>query len=174
MDYSKTKIYKIWSPNGDKIYIGSTCKNRLCQRMNEHRCCYKQYKKDKYRNCTTSHLIFDEYGLENCFIELIEAKECNNKDEKNKLEGHYIRTLKCVNKYIPCRTRKEWDNDNRELNKDKKKVYQKKYKDKNKEELNKKRNQKIICECGLIISLSVKYKHINTKKHQNFMETIGP
>lgn len=32
VNYGKTKIYKIWSPKGDNIYIGSTTKEYLSQR----------------------------------------------------------------------------------------------------------------------------------------------
>jgi hypothetical protein len=131
MDYKKTKIYKIWSTQGKKIYIGSTTKDYLSQRMTAHRNKYYQYKKNKRGSCITSYLLFDEYGLENCFIELIEAKECTNKDEKNQLEGHYIRTLKCVNKNIQGRTPKEY----RKENDDKIKEYKKEYKNNNKDKI---------------------------------------
>ena len=47
-----------------------------------------------------SFVLFEEYGIENCFIELIEAKSCIDKNEKARLEGSYIRTLECVNKNI--------------------------------------------------------------------------
>jgi hypothetical protein len=125
MDYKKTKIYKIWSTQGDKIYVGSTTKDLLSQRMTQHRSDYTQFKKSNKRRFTKSILLFDEYGIENCFIELIESKECNNKDEKNQLEGYYIRTLNCVNKNR-CGVSKE------EL-KESYEAYQKKYREENKE-----------------------------------------
>tara|TARA_R110000823_G_scaffold311322_1_gene436730 strand:+ start:42 stop:701 length:660 start_codon:yes stop_codon:yes gene_type:complete len=42
---------------------------------------------------------------------------------------------------------------------------QKEYYELNKESINEKRNQKIDCECGAIISRGSKSKHIKTKKH---------
>ena len=63
---------------------------------------------------TTSFILFEEYGVENCIIELIEAKPCIDINEQAKLEGSYIRTLECVNKNIPGRTRKEYYQDNKE------------------------------------------------------------
>jgi len=51
--------------------------------------------------------LFDEYGLDNCFIELLEAKACNSKDELKQLEGEYIRNLICVNKRVENRNHKE-------------------------------------------------------------------
>ena len=71
-DYSKNKIYKIYSHLGDKIYIGSTVCELVSQRMVKHRGSYKQWKKNNERY-TTSFILFEEYGVENCIIELIEA-----------------------------------------------------------------------------------------------------
>lgn len=125
MNYKQTKIYKIWSILGDDIYIGATCKNRLCERMSSHREDYKKYKKTN-THLITSYILFDKYGIENCFIELLESKECNNKEELNQLEGHYIRTLECVNKIRYNRTEaelikkgKEYDKKYYQLNKEK-------------------------------------------------------
>ena len=88
--YEDTKIYKIYSHVGDKIYIGSTTKQLLSQRMAKHRSEYKRWKSGGKCSFIRSYELFDEYGIENCFIELIEAKPCMNSDEKNKLEGKYV------------------------------------------------------------------------------------
>lgn len=97
MDYSTTKIYKIWSTHGDKIYIGATTKKYLTQRMTAHRNSYKTWKNGKSK-FITSYILFDEYDISNCFIELLEAKECKDKNEQTQLEGKHIRQLDCVNK----------------------------------------------------------------------------
>ena len=126
--YENGKIYKIWSPLGDKIYVGSTTKERLCQRMEAHRGDYNKWKnnKEKYKKIT-SFILFDEYGIVNCFIELLEAKNCQCKDELTQLEGKYIRELECVNRIIPGRTREEYGKLYRDTNKvvifEKKKKY---------------------------------------------------
>ena len=112
-DYSKNKIYKIYSHLGDKIYIGSTVCDLVSQRMVKHRDSYKYWKKHN-ANYTTSFSLFEEYGVENCIIELIEAKPCIDINEQAKLEGSYIRTLECVNKNIPGRTNKEYREDNKD------------------------------------------------------------
>jgi hypothetical protein len=138
-DYSKNKIYKIYSHLGDKIYIGSTVYEFVSQRMVKHRGSYKQWKKNN-GNYTTSFILFEEYGVENCIIELIEAKPCIDINEQARLEGSYIRTLECVNKHIPGRTNKEWRDDN----KDKIKEYNEKNKEKIKEYYEK--NKEIIKE----------------------------
>jgi hypothetical protein len=99
------KIYKIWSPLGDKVYIGSTSKE-LSQRMKTHIHDYKKYINNKHKYIT-SFILFNEYGLNNCYIELLEIKECISKIEINQLEGKYIKEYICVNKIIPGQTRKE-------------------------------------------------------------------
>ena len=128
VNYTNSKVYKIWSAQGDKIYVGSTTKQYLSQRMDKHRSDYKRWKDGK-TNMITSFKLFDEYGVNNCFIELLETKECNSKDELHKIEGKYIRELECVNKLNPYRTEIEI------------KEYQKKYHEDNKEQLNEKMKQ---------------------------------
>lgn len=135
-DYSKTKIYKIWSLLGNKIYIGSTTKDYLSQRMTSHRYTYNKYKKTN-KCFITSFILFDEYGIENCSIELLEAKHCNNIDEVKQLEGGYIRKLECVNKNIAGRTNKEYNKDN----KDKLNIHCAKYYEEHKDDIQKKHNK---------------------------------
>jgi hypothetical protein len=166
VNYGKTKIYKIWSPLGDNIYIGSTTKDYLCKRMDQHRHEYKKYlKNNKTIMNYTSILIFDEYGINNCYIELIEAKECTTKDEQTKLEGGYIRKLKCVNKYIPDRTKKEHYEDNKDVII----MKQKQYYEKNKEKILLRHNEKFTCVCGSHYIMCHKKRHEKTTKHLNFI-----
>ena len=188
VNYGKTKIYKIWSPLGDKIYIGATTKEYLSQRMDEHRSKYKRYLKLQPQTNCTSVLIFDEYGVENCYIELIEAKECNSKDEQTKIEGKYIREMNCVNKNIPDRSDKEkkeyyeeYYKKNKinlvinnkqyyENNKDKINEQCKKYRIDNKEKLKELSSIKCMCICGSMYRISNKKRHENTHKHLNFIQ----
>lgn len=104
-NYQDAKIYMIWS--GDDRYYGSTTQT-LANRMAKHR---TSYKRGTY---TTSHLLFNKYGVENCEIELVETYPCNNVEELTAREGHYIRNNKCVNKCIPCRTPQEYYQDHKE------------------------------------------------------------
>jgi hypothetical protein len=131
--YENSKVYKIWSPSGDKIYIGSTTKDYLSQRMTAHRKDYNYWKSGK-GHFITSYSIFDEYGLDNCFIELLEAKPCKTKDELKQLEGGYIRNLQCVNKRVENRTKEEYSEDNKERISKVKKDYREKNKEKIKED----------------------------------------
>ena len=74
VNYSNSKVYKnepIVEHEESDIYIGSTTKHYLSQRMDAHRADYKQWKDEKH-NKTTSFDLFDKYGLENCQIVLLE------------------------------------------------------------------------------------------------------
>lgn len=160
MDYQKGKIYKIESHLGDKVYVGSTTKEYLSQRMASHRKSYNQWKQGKtFTKKTTSFELFDEYGSENCIITLIELCPCKCKDELSAYEAYYIRTLKSVNKCIPLRSKQEYNEENkdkikkynddhkeehklyREVNKEKLKEDKKKYYIENKDRLNEYKKQ---------------------------------
>jgi len=178
LNYDQSKVYKIWSPQGDKIYIGSTTKQYLSQRMTTHRKDYNYWKTGKGK-FTSSYLIFDEYGLDNCFIELLETKLCSSKDELRQLEGKYIREQLCVNKHIAGRTEKEYIEDNkekiksyskewREENKDELKEKKKKYIEENHDELKAKKKEEMVCECcGKTYKRSHKSDHLKSKYHLN-------
>ena len=181
VNYANSKVYKIWSTQGDKIYVGSTTKQYLSQRMEKHRADYKHWKNGHYGQ-TTSFQLFNEYGLDNCFIELIEAKECNSKDELHQLEGKYIRELNCVNKNIAGRTHKEYRTDKKEQitaymkeyynqTKEDKLEYQKEYFLYNKQKILDKQKQKINCECGIEYTYGHKSRHLKSNKHCQFIES---
>ena len=63
-DYSKTKI--------------------LSERMTMHRSDYNKWKKNNAHDRISSFDLFEEYGIKNCIIELLEATPCNSKGEKEK------------------------------------------------------------------------------------------
>jgi len=112
------KIYKIKSPDTDKIYIGCT-KSKLKRRLSEHKSRYKQYCNNKSHFYSSFEII--KYG--NAEIELVE-EVCVDKDA-NVIEGNVIRkTDNCVNRTIAGRTKEQYYKDNREriLNYKKEKV----------------------------------------------------
>jgi hypothetical protein len=110
-DYKNSKVYKIYSlSNPDLCYIGSTTLI-LSQRLAKHKHNYKYYQEGKY-GYTASYKIFDECN--DYRIELLEAKECNNKEESLKLEGQWIKRLNCINKVIVGRTQTEYRQDRKE------------------------------------------------------------
>ena len=181
INYKNGKIYKI-EPTVDHdegdVYIGSTTKEYLSQRMVYHRKDYKKFKNAK-KSKTTAFNLFDKYGIDNCDIILLESVEANSKDELHQREAHYIKTIKCVNKYIPLRTSKEYRQDNKEQIKERNKQYrqnnkdvilerQRLYRNANKEMISEKRKEKFICDCGSTVVKDRKAKHLRTLKHINF------
>ena len=113
--YDKAKIYKIVPDceevNCDDVYIGSTTKQYLSQRMAQHKYEYKKWKEGNNISKTMSFLIFDKYGPENCKILLIEEISCASKDELKAKEAEHIKNQRVVNKQIPNRTSKEFYHD---------------------------------------------------------------
>ena len=111
--YENGKIYKITDVGYNKCYIGSTCES-LSKRMERHRKQYKEYIKGRMKKKTTAIDIFNEFGIENCKIELIENYPCQSKEELFKREGGHIKATECVNRQIAGRTQQEWKLDNPE------------------------------------------------------------
>jgi len=126
-DYSKGKIYTIRSFQCDKYYIGSTIQ-KLSDRLAGHKRHFNEWINGTY-NYVTSYEILK---YDDCYIELLEGYPCNNRDELKRYEGQKIREFKneCCNKYIAGRTRKEYNNDNKEIISEKKKIYNENNKEK--------------------------------------------
>ena len=152
INYKNGKIYKIEPicdhDEGD-VYIGSTTKEYLSQRMTAHRSGYNCFKRGTRKHKLMSYDLFEKYGVSNCDIILLELVEANSKDELHKREAHYIRTMKCVNRFIPLRTERE-------------------YKQEHKEEISQKNKIKFTCECGSTLRRCDRAAHYKTFKHQFF------
>lgn len=102
-DYQLSKIYQLVCLTTGEKYVGSTTEPTLARRLAGHCRTYKCWLngKDHY----TSSFSIIERG--NYQIELLETYPCNSKDELNSREGHYIRTLDCINRRVEGRTRQE-------------------------------------------------------------------
>ena len=103
--YENGKIYKIIDIGYNKCYIGSTCE-KLSKRMERHREGYSRYR-GKTKKRISVFDLFDEFGTDNCKVELIEDYPCNSRGELLRREGHYIKNVACLNKIIPHRTERE-------------------------------------------------------------------
>ncbi len=172
MDYNNGKIYKIESHLGDKIYIGSTTKQYLSQRMDKHRSGYKYWKNDNEKaSFVSSFELFDEYGLENCKIILLESCPCNTKDELLSREAYYIRLLTCVNKNKVGQTKQEWQKKYHEENKERIHTYEKQNREKNIEKIKERKMTKYTCECGSCLIKNNKSYHVKSKKHLDFINS---
>jgi hypothetical protein len=86
-NYQQSKIYKIISNNSDKIYIGSTTNQYLSNRKSVHKAHYEMWKNDNTKQYCSSFELYDLGDVE--FI-LLEAYECNSKDELRARERYWI------------------------------------------------------------------------------------
>jgi Uri superfamily endonuclease len=171
--YKNAKIYKIVDNTNGNIYVGSTCK-KLCQRIAQHRASYKNYLNGKYHFVTSYKILEnDDYDI----ILLEEVKDCENKEQLRARERHYIESLDCVNKVVPCRTKQEHYQTFKESyqkykqdNKDKIKTYNAQYREKNKEKLSMMKKQIYDCECGSHCTYDGKARHFRTKMHQEYLK----
>ena len=120
-------IYVIRSHQTEDIYYGST-KQRLSQRIGEHRRNYYRYIEGQY-GYTSS---YDIVQFDDAYIELVEEVEYENRDVLLAREGFHIRNNKCVNKLITGRTRKEYQEEHKKHIQ----VIRKKYHEEHKEERN--------------------------------------
>ena len=168
----EAKIYKI--NIGDEIYIGSTTERLLCNRQSKHN--YNLRKKPHiqklYQKCIDA-------GIEKIKCIWVADVKCNSIDELRKIEQDYI------NKYNPTlnmlkayRTNEELkqeanDNQNRYYKENpnykeiKKKISYTHY-HKNKNEINERKQQKVICEiCGLESSRN----NLSTHKKSKFCKS---
>jgi hypothetical protein len=165
-NYQNGKIYKIEAHNGEEgdIYIGSTCNQFLNERFRQHSNNFNSWKQEKSKYRTTSFQLFEKYGIENCFITLVEIFPCNLKNELLVREVFYIRSMKCVNKYIPLRSvyerKKVWRENNQEIYKESTKQYYKK------------RSIRFICQCGKEVMECNRLRHCTTKLHNDMMSLI--
>ena len=144
INYQNGKIYTIRSYQTDDVYYGSTTQP-LSKRLSTHKRLYKLWLNKKHNYVTSFEIV----KYDDCYIELYENCPCNSKSELEKREGEYIRNNKCVNKYIPCRSKKQYREDNKDNIK-----------------------QKHNCSCGGKYTYSHKAKHFRTKKHTTFMDRI--
>ncbi len=187
--YQNGKIYKIEDVGGNLCYIGSTTKQYLSQRMTWHRGDYTKWLAGQHRKITAFN-IFEQYGIENCKIVLIELYPCDSKDELRKREAHFITTLDCVNKCIPGRTPAEYYQDNKEhLKREAREDYARKkehneyytrmldakkiYAEKNKEHIKTRRSEVVACECGKSHTRAQKSYHMKSNTHKTALEIIN-
>ena len=159
-DYSKSKIYKLVSPHTEKVYIGSTIQP-LYKRKGSHKSKFQAWKNGTNPYNLSSFRLF-EFGIDDVDIVLIENCPCSSIEELHAKECEHIKKQDCVNKCIPTRTYKQYYEDNKE----KKSARDAAYYQANKEAIDKKRNEKIVCEiCKSTISKKSLPQHKKTTKH---------
>jgi len=140
-DYSKGKVYMIRSKDKDCVpYVGSTTKQYLSQRIEKHHSNYKQWKKNG-KGFMSSFTLFEKYGFNECYIELLERCPCKISEELLKKEREWFDKLNCVNLVKPFVTEEEIAERGRKYNEEHKEEIAEKrkiYYETNKEELSEK------------------------------------
>ena len=129
--YQTGKIYKLIDNTNGNEYYGSTIQD-LKKRKSRHVTAYKRYLNKKTNYVITSYVIIKNNNYE---IYLVEDFPCNSKNELETREAYYIRNNNCVNKFIPCRTQKEWAKQYYIDNKEKLKENHTQYRINNKEKI---------------------------------------
>ncbi len=171
---TKGIVYRVYSELGPLFYLGCTKKTPE-ERLKGH---IKDYLRQGLLMNKTSKLLFKEYGVENCKIEVLEEYEYNEKRDLILREGYYQRlhmdNPNMVNRQIEGRSKEQWYLDNKQKtldrikknyennkeskikyqkeynqeNQNKIKEYQKEYRELNKDKLKLYKSEKITCECG--------------------------
>lgn len=179
--YNNGKIYKLVSNHTDKIYVGSTCKEYLSQRLAKHKNNYKEWIKNEKKYISS----FELFELGDVEIVLLESVNCETKDELFKKEREYIEKYKdiIVNNILrPITTKEDKIEDGkqyREEHKEEIKQYReenkekiKKYYEDNKDKINQKKKQIYDCECGSKYKFNNKARHLKTLKHQTYLNSL--
>ena len=153
--YQNGKIYKIVDNGYNKCYIGSTIE-ALSVRMAKHRSGYRNYLSGGHADYKVFE-IFNEFGIDDCKIELIEEYPCENKMQLLKREGFHIQNTNCVNKRVEGRTKQEYRFE-----------YNAQYRENNKERLSEWKSEKFVCDiCQGCYTRDHRSHHVKTLKHQN-------
>jgi hypothetical protein len=159
-------IYKIFclDPNITDCYIGST--SNYFVRLYFHGWNCNNPKSSKH-HFLVYKFIRDNGGWSNWKMEPIQHyQNCTSKDEKLTYERLHIDRFKpTLNKYLPKRTRKEYQRYYYQKTQNAKKQYQREYYNINKDIINESHD----CECGGKYSLSRLSAHKLTSKHQEYL-----
>jgi hypothetical protein len=150
IDYKKTVIYKIVCDDLEitDCYVGST--TDFIRRKSSHKSNCNNEKSKEYNH--KIYKIIREFGnWDNWTMVEIQKFPCEDSNEARKQERYHYEILNSnLNMRYPERTDKEYKNQ---------------YQDKEKY----RRQQKINCECGKVISYNHISKHKKTVIHLNFL-----
>ena len=169
VNYQEGKIYIIRSYLTDDVYIGSTCQS-LSTRLSKHKGYLREFLKNGRLAPTSRHIV----KYDDCYIELLELYKCTCRAELFTREGHFIRSMKCVNKNNPTPQTKEMIAEISKIynknNSKRLKNQHAKYYENNKEKWTDKQKERYECECGVIVYINDKTHHEKTQKHLIIME----
>ena len=153
VNYQNSKIYKIVDNTNNNIYIGSTTKPLLSQRLAQHCFSYKSWLKGNGRRFTSYQIIANG----NYDIVLLETYQCNSKDELYAREKYYIQNNTCVNRNSPFQTNQDMLQ------------YQKNYYVNNKAKIQQRRIPVFNCVCGGCCKSLDKSRHFKSLMHKTYL-----
>ena len=161
----KGYIYKISckTENIDESYIGST--TNILRRISQHK-----YDIKRNSNRPIYKFINSNGGIDNFNFETLLEVYIEDRLDLFKIEKQYIKSeKKLINCNIPCRERKEYYNDNKNILIQKSKDY---YYKNQKQILNKKSSTMVTCECGSILTKNHFHRHLTSDKHINHKNKV--
>jgi len=142
-------IYKI--SIADKCYIGST--KDFKQRKSEHK---KRYNNNNFIGILLYKFIHENGGWNCCEIKPIEEFECETKRQAECREEHWIREYNAKLNMKHAFLTKEEGREKNTMQKQKQYILQK-------------NTPTTVCECGGCYKKTNTVQHLNTKKHQKFL-----
>lgn len=171
-DFSQSTIYHICNTETkDIVYVGSSCNFTQRQRNHKSYCCNKNQK--NYNQPIYIHIR--ENGGFDCFEVIPVSFHCFN----NKVQLH-IQEQNEIDKYPYAMNKNKAYTTKEETEERRKKYYDEHKKElaekqmnrylENKDEINEKRRQVIVCECGMETRTGHKARHEKTKSHQLWKE----
>ena len=104
----------------------------------------RRFGEHKAPSCRCRSKLLDKSKMKLHIIHRLYTQE-----EADETEAFYQLNFECVNKLITGRTKQEY----LEVNKEK-------------------RAEKFYCDCGSVITIVSKTRHLKTKKHQNYISSI--
>jgi hypothetical protein len=151
--YPSAVIYKLFDKSNDKlVYIGST--NDFNRRISAHKSAYKMYMNGKCRYITSFAIIKNN----NYDYEILETFTNISKADLFKKETEYMISIDCVNKQKAYLSDEERKANHCEQNKI--------YRNKNKDNIHKTKNEKFNCDvCNGKYTRVHKSRHEHSKKH---------
>jgi hypothetical protein len=156
-EIEKGFVYKITSPQTEKVYIGSTFK-KIDVRLNQHKIAYNRFLNGKGKKMGA----FDVVCFQDCIIEELESFENLNRKGLSVFERKWydIYKDKVCNMHSPNRSKADWEDEHRDfLNQ-----WKKEYRVKNKDKLNKFANEYYYNNKEKVIENQKKYHSKNKER----------
>ena len=169
LDFTKTIIYKLVCDdvNVSEVYVGST--TNFTKRKSNHRSLCHNPKQPKY-NLLVYQYIRSKGGFAAWSMIEIEKFPCSDKHESSKRERYWIETLHAtLNKAVPSRTRLEYGRMYLKEHKEFYHDYQKEYRKVNNSKIRAMKGKNCLCECGACYTNSNKSRHMQSTKHQKYI-----